>query len=66
MTLGGLYIVCGLTTCVSAPQKTLPGPPVSGQGEGPGSGPESHLDGSASTENAPFIWMEFLLFSNIP
>lgn len=26
----------------------------------------SHLDGSSSTEKAPFMWMELRLFSNMP
>lgn len=29
-------------------------------------GPPSHLDGSSSTEKAPFMWMELRLFSNMP
>lgn len=28
--------------------------------------PPSHLDGSSSTEKAPFMWMELRLFSNMP
>lgn len=31
-----------------------------------GQGPPSHLDGSSSTEKAPFMWMELRLFSNMP
>lgn len=35
-------------------------------GVGAGQGTPSHLDGSSSTEKAPFMWMELRLFSNMP
>lgn len=31
-----------------------------------GQGAPAHLDGSSSTEKAPFMWMELRLFSNMP